>query len=140
MGGLIIKNQTVECAQNLSTAFSSGTGDGLLGLAFALLITVTGAPSPTLTPVQSLNQEGVTPPVFISLRTASNRRAMRCSHVNSLATMKIPASTPLVTSTMRHLINRFRSCRTGRKWPRCVLRSYNRRQRILENLFLQCCH
>jgi len=34
IGGLLIKNQSVELAKVLSTEFQQGAGDGLLGLAF----------------------------------------------------------------------------------------------------------
>jgi len=62
LGGLVIKNQAVECAKKLSTEFSTGDGDGLLGLAFNKINTVT--PGPAATPVQNMNTEGVTPKVI----------------------------------------------------------------------------
>jgi hypothetical protein len=62
LGGLVIKNQAVECAKKLSSAFSTGSGDGLLGLAFDKINTVTPGPVPT--PVQNMNTEGVTPKVI----------------------------------------------------------------------------
>ena len=37
LGGLVIKDQTVEAADTLSDAFKSESGDGLLGLAFNTL-------------------------------------------------------------------------------------------------------
>lgn len=61
LGGLVIKNQAVECAEDLSTSFSSGAGDGLLGLAFDAINSV--KPKPVATPVQNMNTEGVTPAV-----------------------------------------------------------------------------
>ena len=61
MGGLVIQNQAVECAKKLSSSFTSGEGDGLLGLAFDAINTVTPGPVPT--PVQNMNTEGVTPKV-----------------------------------------------------------------------------
>jgi hypothetical protein len=65
LGGLVIKNQAVECAKNISSDFSSGQGDGLLGLAFDLINTVKPTPQPS--PVQMMNTEGVTPKVFMPL-------------------------------------------------------------------------
>lgn len=61
MGGISIKNQAVECATNMSSAFSDGTGDGLLGLAFGSINTVT--PKPVATPVANMGNEKVIPPV-----------------------------------------------------------------------------
>ncbi|MCJ1322483.1 hypothetical protein MMC15_007832 [Xylographa vitiligo] len=52
IGGLTIKNQTIELAKTLSAQFSSGVGDGLLGLAFSSINTVT--PGPAHTPVENL--------------------------------------------------------------------------------------
>jgi len=49
---LTIKNQAVELAKNLSTQFQQGTGDGLLGLAFGSINTVT--PTPVKTPVENM--------------------------------------------------------------------------------------
>jgi len=63
----VIKNQHVQCAQQISTAFSSGTGDGLLGLAFKMVNRVT--PEPVPTPVDNLNTEGVTPKVWLHPRS-----------------------------------------------------------------------
>jgi len=59
----VINNQAVECAKTVSSAFASGSGDGLLGLAFSLINTVTPAES-AITPVQMMNTEGVTPKVL----------------------------------------------------------------------------
>lgn len=50
IGGLAIQDQTIELAQTLSTQFAQGTGDGLLGLAFGSINTVT--PGPAQTPVE----------------------------------------------------------------------------------------
>ena len=61
MGGLVIQHQAVECAKKLSSSFATGAGDGLLGLAFDVINTVTPGPAPT--PVQNMNTEGVTPAV-----------------------------------------------------------------------------
>jgi hypothetical protein len=52
LGGLTIANQAIELANNLSTEFQQGTGDGLLGLAWPSINTVT--PKPVATPVQNL--------------------------------------------------------------------------------------
>ncbi|KAI0838664.1 acid protease [Hypoxylon sp. FL0890] len=56
LGGLSIKNQTIECATKLSQAFSKGTSDGLLGLAWGKINTVTddGKPDPQATPVENM--------------------------------------------------------------------------------------
>jgi hypothetical protein len=61
VGGITIKNQAVECATDMSDAFSSGTGDGLLGLAFGNINTV--KPKPVATPVTNMGNEKVIPPV-----------------------------------------------------------------------------
>ena len=95
MGGLVIKNQAVECAQKISSAFATGTGDGLLGLAFDSINTV--KPGPAATPVQNMNTEGVTPPVSPSpLLTLSDSRALKFSLANSLVTPRILDTTPSV--------------------------------------------
>lgn len=52
IGGLLIKDQTIELANQLSTEFASGVGDGLLGLAFGTINTVT--PTPAMTPVDNM--------------------------------------------------------------------------------------
>ncbi|KAI4133096.1 MAG: hypothetical protein LQ338_000361 [Usnochroma carphineum] len=52
VGGLVIKNQSIELAKQLSTQFASGVGDGLLGLAFGSINTVT--PKPVATPVENM--------------------------------------------------------------------------------------
>ncbi|KAH8555592.1 rhizopuspepsin precursor-like protein [Umbelopsis sp. PMI_123] len=46
VGGFTIKNQTIELAQNISSSFSSDPIDGLLGLAFDSLTTVSGVKTP----------------------------------------------------------------------------------------------
>lgn len=58
----MIKNQAVERAKEVSATLASGQGDGLLGLAFSLINTVTPQEN-AITPVQMMNTEGVTPPV-----------------------------------------------------------------------------
>jgi Eukaryotic aspartyl protease. len=40
VGGLVIKGQAVELAEQMSSQFASGAGDGLLGLAFSSINTV----------------------------------------------------------------------------------------------------
>ena len=67
MGGLVIKKQAVECAKKISSSFSTGEGDGLLGLAFNKINTVKPGPEPT--PVMNMNTEGVTPKVHVSHNT-----------------------------------------------------------------------
>lgn len=52
VGGLLIKDQSIELAKQLSTQFASGVGDGLLGLAFGSINTVT--PKPVKTPVENM--------------------------------------------------------------------------------------
>ena len=52
IGGLNIKAQTIELANKLSTEFQTGVGDGLLGLAFGTINTVT--PGPAKTPVENM--------------------------------------------------------------------------------------
>ncbi|CAO3683166.1 unnamed protein product [Umbelopsis vinacea] len=47
LGDLAIKNQTIELAKTISTSFSSGPVDGLLGLAFDSITTVQGVKTPT---------------------------------------------------------------------------------------------
>ncbi|KAI0849232.1 aspartic endopeptidase [Daldinia vernicosa] len=56
IGGLAIKNQTIECATKLSKQFSQGTSDGLLGLAWGKINTVTdsGEADPQATPVENM--------------------------------------------------------------------------------------
>jgi hypothetical protein len=64
VGGIQIKNQAVECADTLSSAFSSGSGDGLLGLAFGNINTVT--PHAVATPVTNMHTEKLIPPAILS--------------------------------------------------------------------------
>ncbi len=52
VGGLIIQNQAIELAKSLSTQFQQDTSDGLLGLAFGSINTVT--PKPVQTPVENM--------------------------------------------------------------------------------------
>jgi Eukaryotic aspartyl protease len=52
---LTIKNQAVELAKTLSAQFQQGTGDGLLGLAFGSINTVT--PKAVNTPVENMIAE-----------------------------------------------------------------------------------
>lgn len=52
VGGIQLVNQGVELAQSLSTAFTQGQGDGLLGLAFGSINTV--QPNPVKTPVENM--------------------------------------------------------------------------------------
>jgi hypothetical protein len=62
IGGLVIKDQAVELATKMSEQFSRGTGDGLLGLAFPMLNTVTtnGRHDPQPTPiVNMINQSDI---------------------------------------------------------------------------------
>ncbi|KAG9241548.1 aspartic proteinase precursor [Calycina marina] len=59
IGGLAIKNQSVELAKTLSAQFKQGTGDGLLGLAWGSINTVT--PKPVQTPVENMISEDEIP-------------------------------------------------------------------------------
>ncbi|PTB36214.1 uncharacterized protein TrAFT101_000180 [Trichoderma asperellum] len=63
VGGLTIKNQTVELASTLAQQFAQGTGDGLLGLAWPSINTVTtdGKPTPANTPVANMITQGDVP-------------------------------------------------------------------------------
>ncbi|EHK22952.1 uncharacterized protein TRIVIDRAFT_78763 [Trichoderma virens Gv29-8] len=56
IGGLTIKNQTVELASKLAQQFAQGTGDGLLGLAWPAINTVAtnGKSTPANTPVANM--------------------------------------------------------------------------------------
>ena len=56
IGGLIIKGQAIEMAKDLSRQFSTGTCDGLLGLGFKSINTITtdGKPDPQPTPVDNM--------------------------------------------------------------------------------------
>jgi hypothetical protein len=55
IGGLTIKNQAVELANQMSDQFIQGAGDGLLGLAWGSINTVT--PKPVQTPVENMITE-----------------------------------------------------------------------------------
>ncbi|KAH8685880.1 aspartic peptidase domain-containing protein [Tricladium varicosporioides] len=59
LGGLTIKNQSIELAQRLSAQFQQSTGDGLLGLAFGRINTVT--PKAVATPVDNMITESEIP-------------------------------------------------------------------------------
>jgi hypothetical protein len=59
VGGLVIQNQTIELAKQLSPEFSSGVGDGLLGLAFDVINTVT--PGGAKSPVDNMIAQGDIP-------------------------------------------------------------------------------
>jgi hypothetical protein len=52
VGGITIQNQAVELAKTMSTQFVSGSGSGLLGLAWGSINTVT--PGPVQTPVENM--------------------------------------------------------------------------------------
>ena len=52
IGGLIIQNQAIELAKTLSTQFQQDSSDGLLGLAWGSINTVT--PTPVQTPVENM--------------------------------------------------------------------------------------
>ncbi|KAK8085247.1 aspartic peptidase A1 [Apiospora hydei] len=57
IGGLKIQNQVIELAKKMSAQFAQGTGDGLLGLAFDKINTVTdnnGTHEPAATPVENM--------------------------------------------------------------------------------------
>lgn len=48
----MVEGQSIELAKKLSTQFASGVDDGLLGLAFGSINTVT--PKPVATPVENM--------------------------------------------------------------------------------------
>lgn len=52
LGGLVIKDQAIELAKSLSSAFQQDSADGLLGLAFGALNTV--KPTQVKTPVENM--------------------------------------------------------------------------------------
>ena len=52
VGGLVIQNQAIELASTLSTQFQQDSSDGLLGLAWGSINTVT--PNPVQTPVENM--------------------------------------------------------------------------------------
>jgi len=67
IGDVTIKNQAIELAKKLSSSFASGAGDGLLGLAWGSINTVT--PTPVQTPVENMiTQEDI--PASMELFTA----------------------------------------------------------------------
>lgn len=98
----MIKNQAVECAKKLSAAFSSGEGDGLLGLAFGKINTVT--PGPAATPVQNMNTEGVTPKVIPFVFFHLIFRVPKFSLANLLVTLRGLDTTLLVHSVPDELL------------------------------------
>lgn len=52
VGDVTVTGQAIELAQNLSSQFASGAGDGLLGLAWPAIDTV--KPTPVATPVENM--------------------------------------------------------------------------------------
>ena len=73
IGGLTITGQTVELAKTLSTEFASGVGDGLLGLAWDSINTV--SPNPAKTPVDNLISQGQAAAGFFTAYLGSWRDA-----------------------------------------------------------------
>lgn len=63
IGGVKIQNQSVELAKTAAAQFVSGTGDGLLGLAFPSINTITknGQSDPQNTPVANMISQGDIP-------------------------------------------------------------------------------
>ncbi|GAW16252.1 hypothetical protein ANO14919_056750 [Xylariales sp. No.14919] len=63
VGGLTVKKQTVEVADELSEQFVSNTGDGLFGLAFSKINTVqdSGMDDPQATPVENMVEQNDIP-------------------------------------------------------------------------------
>ncbi|KAI0473086.1 eukaryotic aspartyl protease [Xylariaceae sp. FL0804] len=63
VGGLTVTGQTVELAKKLSSAFTQGTSDGLLGLAWSSINTVKddGTADPQNTPVTNMIKQGDIP-------------------------------------------------------------------------------
>jgi hypothetical protein len=63
IGGLSVKNQTVETAKKLSQQFIDNTGDGLLGLAFSSINTVEDGDvaDPQPTPVENMMKQSDVP-------------------------------------------------------------------------------
>lgn len=59
LGGLTITNQAIETATKLSTQFAQGEGDGLLGLAWGNINTV--SPKQVQTPVENMISEAAIP-------------------------------------------------------------------------------
>lgn len=52
LGGIVVQNQAIECADQLSSSFQNGAGDGLLGLAMGNINTV--QPKRVKTPVENM--------------------------------------------------------------------------------------
>jgi len=63
LGGLQVENQCVELATTMSQSFVSGSGDGLLGLGFGSINTVThnGQRASQATPVENMIEQGDIP-------------------------------------------------------------------------------
>ncbi|KUI59616.1 Aspartic protease pep1 [Cytospora mali] len=63
IGGVVVKNQSVELAKTAADQFISGTGDGLLGLAYPSINTITknGQSNPQNTPVANMISQGDIP-------------------------------------------------------------------------------
>lgn len=63
IGGIKVENQAVELAKTAADQFISGTGDGLLGLAFPSINTISknGKSSPQNTPVANMISQGDIP-------------------------------------------------------------------------------
>ncbi|KAJ2903731.1 hypothetical protein MKZ38_009469 [Zalerion maritima] len=63
IGNIKVENQAVELASELAAQFSQGTGDGLLGLAFPNINTITtnGQSTPANTPVANMMSQGDIP-------------------------------------------------------------------------------
>jgi len=59
IGDITIKNQAIELAKTMSAQFVQGAGDGLLGLAWGSINTVT--PTPVQTPVENMITQGDIP-------------------------------------------------------------------------------
>ncbi|KAK6423427.1 hypothetical protein LTR95_016538 [Oleoguttula sp. CCFEE 5521] len=101
IGGLIIKQQAVELAKTLSSSFASGQGDGLLGLAFGTINTVT--PKPVATPVENMiAQDDIKPgeelfTAFLSQPTADSFYTFGFIDQDSLAG-QTPAYAPVDNS------------------------------------------
>ena len=104
LGGLVIKNQAVECASSVATSFVTGEGDGLLGLAFGNINAIKPTPQPT--PVQMMSTEGVIPKVSIYISVVQSHltktiRGPNCLHANSPASAKNLAFIPSVQLHVR---------------------------------------
>jgi len=73
MGGIAIQNQVIELAKNLSSEFASGAGDGLLGLAWPSINTVT--PTKAATPVENMISQKLISNGVFTAHLASWRQA-----------------------------------------------------------------